>query len=195
MFLKYFVLGFVIKIVASLDDALTRIPIVANLAKKRSGRIAFSIGTLLALAMIIILAILFSAFLSHFPYTRYVSGSLIFLLAIAIYFDIFSQKEAKAKKELRKIKRSTAKHLLELAGAGFFISLITLIDDSVAFIPLFLTSSTNTLFSVIGIVTATILQIIVIVYFADKIKTLKYKKEISSLGLLLLSVLTFLGLI
>ncbi len=195
MLFKYFLLGFVIKIIASIDDALTRVPIIASLTKKRTGRIAFSIGSLLALGVVIAVTVAFSAFLTQFPYTQHIAGSLILLLAAAIYFNIFSKKEIKAKKELQRIKKSPMRKLFGLAGTGFFVSFITLLDDSVAFIPLFLTTTVNTLAAIFGIVIAAILQIIVVIHFAKKIKRLKYKREISSIGLLILAVLTFLGLI
>jgi cadmium resistance protein CadD (predicted permease) len=197
MFLKYLALGFSIKIITSIDDALTRIPIVAKLTKTRMGRIAFSTGTLLALSLVIILAYLFSALIKSFPYANYIAGGLIFLLAIALYFDLFLREKSKkrTKKHILKTQKIPTKKFFRLVGTGFIVSLITLIDDAIVFVPLFLANNFKTVVSIIGIFIAAILQIIIVIYFAKKIQKIKHKKEIGCIGLIILSILVVLGTI
>ena len=95
MFIKYFIGGFFSKTIASFDDAVTRIPVVAQLTKTRKGRIAFSIGNLLAVTVVIVIAMFFSSLLEKIPYTRTITSLLILLLAGAIYFDFFDGKIGK----------------------------------------------------------------------------------------------------
>lgn len=47
----------------------------------------------------------------------------------------------------------------------------------------------------VGIYLATFIQIWVAIYFAENISAFKYKKEISSLSLVILSILIAMGLI
>lgn len=84
--------GFFVKAIASFDDTLTRIPVIVELTRGKQGKIAFSIGTLLALTVILIIVIFFSALLNLLPLTRFIIAGLILLLAIAVYFEIFTTK-------------------------------------------------------------------------------------------------------
>jgi hypothetical protein len=49
MSLKYLLLGFAVKIITGFDDTITHIPVLASVTRTRAGKIAFSIGTLLAI--------------------------------------------------------------------------------------------------------------------------------------------------
>ncbi|MBD3282188.1 MAG: hypothetical protein GF387_01100 [Candidatus Portnoybacteria bacterium] len=193
--IKYIILGFVSKAIASLDDALTRIPVAASLTKKRKGRIAFSVGTLIALALIIVLAILFSSLIQEFPYTRYIAGFLIFLLAIGVHFNLLSREKRGEKITKKKIKKVHKTKISKLITAGFIVAFITLIDDAVVFIPLFLESTKATISAIIGILIAAIIQIILVVYSAKKISKIKHNKEIASIGLIILAILVIIGII
>lgn len=192
MFLEYFILGFLVKIIASLDDAVTRIPVMAYITKTRMGRIAFSIGNILAVCLIIVIAFLLSVFISELAYAKYISAGLVFLLAIAIYFKVFKSKDIKAKKI--DTNNHWWKEAFKLAGLGFLISFVTLIDDVVAMAPLFLDNAHKT-YTILGILIATIVQIILIIYFAKQLDRIKYKREIASIGLVILSILIFFGIV
>ena len=74
--------GFFVKGIASFDDTLTRIPIIAELTRTKKGRIAFSFGTIIALTVIVTIAILFSNILDRIAFRNQIIALLIFVLAI-----------------------------------------------------------------------------------------------------------------
>ncbi len=186
--------GFFVKSVASFDDTLTRIPVISQLTKTRSGRVAFSIGTLLALTLILIIALFFSFILNAIPYPRQVAAILIFILAVLIYFDVLIVKAEKKMGE-RFIKDDSTTRLTKIGWIGFLVSFITLIDDSFVLLPLFLSDHLTDFFAVIGVYLAAILQIVIVIYFGERLEKIKYKKELSAASLILLSVLVFIGVV
>ena len=80
--MQSFLIGFFAKTIASFDDMLTRIPVLAALTRTWKGRIAFSVGTLLATALIIFLAQFFASLIQNIPYQRYIIAGIIGLLAL-----------------------------------------------------------------------------------------------------------------
>jgi len=75
-------------------------------------------------------------------------------------------------------------------GAGFLTAFATVIDDTIAYSSLFLSGAFNTIiFVVAGILTATISQLILVVYFSKRIQKIPYKKNITIIGLVVLSIL------
>ena len=187
MSLKYFLSGFFVKTIAGFDDSMIRIPICANITKTKKGRFAFAIGTFLAITLAIIFSFLFGSAIKSIPYSNYILGALIFFLALSVYFDWFTQKPKKhIEKKFRKIKTISTKRFFKLVMIGFFVAFATIIDDTIAYSALFLGSSSNIPFVVGGIFTATILQLSMLIYFSKKIMKLKYKKEITVGGLVIL---------
>ena len=77
---------------------------------------------------------------------------------------------------------------------GFIAAFITVIDDALAYSSIFLVSE-NLVSVIIGIYIATLLEITGIIYFSKKISKIKYKKEISSVGLIILGFLILLKII
>jgi len=193
MFIKYFIFGFLSKTLASFDDAVTRIPIIAQLTRTRKCRIAFSIGNLGAVTAIVFLAWFFSSLLEQIPYTHIITTILILLLTVAIYFDFFEKKEEKIiEKQEKKItyQVSTAR-FFKLMLSGFVVSFITLIDDAIVLIPVLLGPPRTDLYAILGIYASTIIQLILMVYFANKLASCKHLKEIAIIGLLILAGLTY----
>lgn len=187
--------GFFVKSVASFDDTLSRIPILLELTRTRKGKIAFSIGTLLALTLIIIIAIFFSNIFDLIPYRNQVVAFLILLLAVGVYFKIFSKKpEKEVEKVIAKVNLDASK-LSRLVLTGFVISFITLIDDMIVLLPLFHGDNPSRLYSIIGVYLATVIQIVIVIYFSHKIGNIKYTREISSLALVFLAILVAIGII
>lgn len=186
--------GFFVKTIASFDDTLTRIPVISYLTKTKRGRIAFSIGTFLALTVILVIALFFSSILSLIPYTRQIAASLIFILAVLIHFDIFlTQSTNRLASKLSAIDSS--QNLIRIMRIGFLVSFITLIDDSFVLVPLFLSDNVSKLASIIGVYLAAILQILAVIYFGERLGKIKHKKELASSSLFILSVLVFTGII
>jgi len=190
MVIKYFLSGFFVKILAGFDDTMTRIPIMSYMTKTKKGRIAFACGIFIAVTLVMIFAFLFASVIKAIPYSNYISAGLIFLLAMSIQFDLFIQKPKKGiRKKLLRIKKVSLKRFLKLMGFGFLTAFITIIDDTIAYSGLFLNTLSSPVPVIAGIFCGTILQLTVIVYFAQKFTKLKYKKEITVFGLVLLSLL------
>ncbi len=192
MLLKYLFLGIFVKSVASFDDTITNIPIIASVAKTRKAKIFFSLGNLLAIILAIILAIFFSTVLQLVPYYRYVAVGLIFALAIAVYLDFFVHKPRTIAE--KKVKGcSSVKHCTKIFGVGFIASFATVLDDIIVFAPLLIGS--NAIYAVIGILIATVIEIIAVIYFSEKIAHVPYKEEIASFGLVTLGILILAGIV
>ena len=196
MSLKYLGLGFFVKAITGFDDTITHVPILASLTKTRTGKIAFSIGTMAAIILAIIIAVFFSAILHTLPYYKYVAAGLVFALAAAIYFDVFIHKpRTKAEKRLLKRKKITAERFTHLIGIGFVVSFATVIDDIIAYTPVLLGDISSKIYAITGIVLFTILEIVLVIYFSEKISKIKYKEEIASAGLVILGILILTGII
>ena len=195
MFLLWnFVEGFFVKSIASFDDTLTHIPVISYLTKTKQGRVAFSIGTFLALTVILIIAIFFSTFLSKIYYAHQIAASLILVLALLIYFDVFLVKSTN-RLASRFSKLNSSQNYLRLIKAGFLVSFITLIDDAFVLIPLFLHDNLSRLLSIVGVYLAATLQILIVIYFGGRLEKVKYKKELAAVSLLILSILVYTGVI
>lgn len=190
MVVKALLSGFFVKIIAGFDDTMTRIPIVASITRTKRGRIAFAIGVFLAIALAINISFLFGSTIKAIPYSNYISAALIFLIALSIYFDWFTQKpKKKVEKRLRKIKRISLKRFFTLIVIGFFAAIATVIDDIVVYSGLFLGTISNSVYVILGIFSATLLQLATLVYFSKKLMKFKYKKEVTTIGLIILSIL------
>ena len=137
-----------------------------------------------------IFAFLFASVIRAIPYANYISAGLIFLLAMSIQFDLFTQKpKRKIQKKLRHVQRVSIERFFKLMFFGFITAFITIIDDTIAYSGLFLNTLSNPVPVIAGIFFGTILQLTVIIYFSKKFSKLKYKKEITVFGLVLLSLL------
>ena len=194
---KYFLSGFTVKLFASFDDFVTRIPLIASLTKTRRGKIAFSIGNFLAVILIIIISFVFADLIRNIPYINVISAGLILLLAISVYFEIFKQKrKSKLDKKIKKDAQISQQKYIRLIFIGFIISIFTLLDDTLVFVSLFLKPAWGVkAIIIIGIIIATVAQLILTIYFSEKLTKLKYKKEIASIGLIILSILIFLEIL
>jgi hypothetical protein len=187
--------GVFVKGIASFDDTLTRIPIIAELTRTKKGRIAFSFGTICALTVIVTIAILFSNILDRIAFRNQIIALLILILAILVYFEVFINKsQEKVEKSLKKLKARSVP-IVKLISIGFIVSFVTLIDDMIILTPLFVGNATETFFSLVGVYMATIVQIIIVIYFGGKITKLRYKKEIASFALTILAILVWNGVV
>jgi len=189
MWVKYFLSGFFVKILAGFDDTMTRISVMTHMANTKKGRYAFAVGILFAIVLITIIAFLFAEMIKEIPYSNYISAGLIFLLAISIQFNLFIQKPKKKIRKKLYAKRISAKRFFQLIGFGFITAFITIIDDTVAYSGVFLNTLASPIPVIIGIFLGTILQLYVIIYLSKKFSKLRYKKEITVFGLVLLSLL------
>ena len=196
MAFEYLLFGFFVNIITSFDDTITNVPILASVTKVKMGKIAFSVGTMLAIIAAIIISIFFATFLRSFAYYRYIAATLIFILAALIYFDVFVHKpRTKAGKRLLRLKKVSTVRFTQLIGIGFIASFATVLDDIIAYLPLFIGGFLIKAYAIIGIILATIVEIIAVIYFSEKIAKIKYKEEIASAGLVLLGILILAGVV
>jgi len=197
MLVKSFAIGFIVKVAASFDDVLTRIPVIASLTRTRMGKVAFSVGTLLSLTVALGLAFIFSTVIEGIPGVRYIIAGFIIILAISVYSGVFTSRRAtQTTQDIKKIKRISRARFIELIGIGFVFSFLTVLDDIVVLTPLFLDRTLLERIAVAGgIYIATFIQVIFAIYFAEKAARLKYKKEIAAVSLIILAGLIATGLI
>ncbi len=196
MALKYFFSGFFVKIIAGFDDTMTRIPILANITRTKRGKFAFVIGVFLAITIAMLLSFLFGSAIKAIPYSNYISAALIFLIAMSIYFDWFVQKPKKrVERSLVHLKPISKKRFLKLIAVGFLTAFATIIDDIFVYSGLFLGPLSNIPYIVAGILSATLLQLGAVIYFSHKLMDMRYKKEITVIGLTILGLLILLKIL
>src|SRR5687767_5809074 len=134
------------------------------------------------------IAIFFSSLIRLVPYPHLVTAGLIAFLSVLIYFEIF--KTGPGKMEERMIgKKFLFGPISRLVMSGFVVSFITLIDDSVILLPLFVSEERNRFGAVIGIYAAALLQVLLVIFFGGRLQKIKYKKEIASGSLIVLALL------
>jgi hypothetical protein len=187
--LHAFLLGVFIKFITGIDDVLTRVPVVAAVTRTRMGKIAFSIGTVLAVTVATAIAFFFSSFVINIPAYRYVVAGVVFILALLIYKDVFVHKpRSKAEQRLMRFKKISAERFTKLVGIGFIASFATVLDDVIAFLPIFLLKPHLVVFGLFGIFVMTVVQAVLVITSAERIARIPYKEEIASLGLVLLGI-------
>ena len=192
--LHAFLLGVFIKFITGIDDVLTRVPVVAALTRPRMGKIAFVTGSTLAVMTATGIAFFFSSFVNGVPEYRYVVTGVIFILAALIYFDVFVHNpRSQTEKQLMKLNTISTERFLKLLGMGFVASFVTVLDDVIAFLPLFLLDAHLVLFGLLGIFVMTLVQAVLVVTSAERIAKIPYKEEIASAGLVLLGTGILLG--
>ena len=197
--LNHFFAGFFVKLITGFDDTLTHVPLITYLTKTRKGKVAFGIGIFLAICLAIVIAVFFSSLIKSIPYYRYVLGGLIFVLAFVIYFDVFRKdrvKETEDKmKKVQKIKPISNKRFLKLIAVGFVAAFATLLDDIIAYSSILLEQGGQMISGIGGILVAGVFEISIIVFFSKKLAKFEWRKEIASVGLLILGVLVMRGII
>jgi len=215
-YLKYYFSGFFVKVIAGLDDSMIHIPIVETKKKTRLGRIAFAIGIFMAISVAVAISLIFASTIKRFTFQKYISAILIFGLSIFIYLDIIVHKpkhkvEEKLKKKrpptvalkesdkqpglVKKIKKISLKRFIKLIGIGFITAFATVIDDTIAYSSLFFAGALASTYVIIGILSAEIIMLFIIVRFAKPLSKVPFKKEITSIGLFVLGILILFGFI
>ncbi len=195
---KYFIAGFLTKLVTGFDDTLTHVPVISYLTRTRMGKIAFAIGIFLAIILAVIISVFFSSLIRNIPYYRHFVVVLLFILAGVIYFDVLRirrvQKTERKIKKVQKLKKISRKRFIKLILAGFIAALATVLDDIIVYSSLLL-ENMGRAGAISGILSATVLEAFVIVYFARKMNKMKFRKEIASLGLVVLGLLVWVKVI
>ena len=87
------------------------------------------------------------------------------------------------------------KRILKLITIGFLVAFATIVDDIIIYSSLFLGSVSNVPYVIGGIFSATILQLSILIYFSKKFMKIKYKKEITVTGLIILGFLILFNIL
>jgi len=196
MWLKYLLSGFIVKLLAGFDDSMVHVPIMSHMTRSRKGRIAFAIGIFIAVTLVIGFAFLFGSAIKKIPGARYISAGLICLLAVSVYFNIFiSKPKKKIREKIQHVRRVSNVRFLKLMGIGFVTAFATIIDDTIAYSGLFLSSTSNFLYIFIGLFVGLVFQLFLVVTFTKQFQKIKYKKEITTISLIILAGLIGFGVL
>jgi hypothetical protein len=194
--LKYLLSGFLINFFTSIDDALTNIPVLSAVTRTRAGRIAFSIGNVLAVTFTLFLSVLLSRFLETLPYVRIVVPIFLLVIAWTLYFDVLKLRPPRSVAlRLQHPEKMHRLRFVKLVGLGFFMTFITIIDDVFALSPLFIDGLGNALAAVVGIYLAAFSLIIITIRSAAKLAAIPHKKEIAVGVILIFALLFALGVV
>jgi len=87
------------------------------------------------------------------------------------------------------------KRIMKLIGIGFIAAFATVIDDTIAYSSLFLGHPSTFIYAIIGIYIVIALELTAIIYFSKKISTIPYKKEATTVGLIILSIFILTGIL
>ena len=194
--LSLFALGFFIKGVTGIDDVLTRVPVVAAVTQTRRGKIAFSCGAVTAVAVATAAAFFLSTFIQDIPAYRYIVAGLIFILALTVYLNIFAHKpDSTIEKKVVVLQKMPNGRFIQLFTVGFFASFITVLDDVIAFTPIFFHRPYLIAFGVLGILTATFCQAVLVIYASNFLTRIPHKEKIAAAGLVILGIGILLGVL
>jgi len=195
-YISIFFLGFFIKIVTGIDDMLTRLPVITAITKTRTGKIAFSSGAVTAVATATAIAYFFSSLIDQLPYYRQIVATLLFILSFCIYFEVFVEKpKTKAEVKIKKMQKISLERFTQLFAIGFVASFATVLDDVIAFFPVFLAEKHLILIGIAGILTATLLQASLVICCSEMLSKIPHKKDIAAAGLLILAIGILKGVI
>lgn len=191
-----FAAGFAVKFIASLDDTITKVPVISHITRTRMGKVAFSVGNMIAVFVVIALAAFLSFLFADFSYFHYVAGGLVLVMAAVTMFGLFpgARPQKRVDWPFRNGIISTERFIM-LMGAGFTVSLITLIDDIAAMIPLYGGHLVGVFSVTAGIVAATLIQLVLVIYFSSFLDRLPRKREIAGGGLAVYGLLIILGIL
>lgn len=188
--------GILLKLLTGADDTLAHTPLISTLTQSRKGKLAFLFGMFFSVILILILAILFAGVLINIPYRNIVSAALLVIIALMVHFDVFVHKpREKCCKYVKKEAKVKESHFMKLFGVGFFAFFATAIDDTIVYSSLLLKTFNEQLLVGAGILIAAVAELVLIFYFSKLINKIKYKSEITVIGLLVLAVLVGFGVL
>jgi len=189
-----FLTGLAVKFVTGIDDMLIHVPVAAGFAKTHFGRLAFAAGIFVSVITVLAAASFLSEIFAKQPSLDLLLASALLLLAAAVYFDIgVYATKARAGFELKALKRIGAIHFTKLAALGFATFFVTAIDDIFAYTAVLIDPVMRP-FVMAGILAAAALELALIISASAIIARLPYKKEIATIGLVVLALATALRL-
>ncbi len=197
--MEYFIVGFLIKFVTTLDDSISRTVILNRVCTTRAHTVAFVGGNLLAVALTIICALLAADVMRQLPYLNIIAGCLVLTVAVLTLFNAIDRLAHALSRHVERFF-STSRiagdyYTITLLLIGFFTSLALVADDTLALLPLFLEGPTATTLAVTGILSAALLQNVLVVYAAKYFEYIPFRKWLSVLLLVAVAIAIFTGIL
>lgn len=191
MNLPFLIEGFAVKFVASSDDVFTRLPLIAAVTGTRVGKVAFSVGNLIALAVVIAAASLLAPVMKALPYYHWFVAGLILVMAALVLRQAPARRANWCERLILRFRKRvvTPQRFLTLVLIGFTASIVTLIDDAVVFLPLFDHGRAAALYAVVGIFIATAIQLAAVILLAERLRQIPYQRQLIALALAAYAVL------
>lgn len=193
--LKILFASFAVNLFTSIDDALTRIPVLSASARSTSGRIAFSIGNLLAVTVIVGLAYVFSQVLDTLPGGSRTIAVIVLMLAIVVYFDLLTLTPPKRVQGAIIASEISPQTHRKLMGLGFIMTFVTMIDDLFALAPFFVDGWQASLFAILGIYASSLLLVFGVLYFSKALYALPHKRLFATGTLLVFAGVLAVGIL
>lgn len=193
--LRSLLAGFTINLLTSIDDSVTRVPVLSSSARTLSGRLAFTAGNFLAVTLAIGIAYALAQVLEVLPGGNTLIAVFVFVLAGLVYFDVLTLKPPQ--RVDAEIKKSTVSgtRLAKLVGLGFVMTFLMVIDDIFALAPLFTDSWRASLSAIVGIYGATLFLAVGVIYFAKQLAALPHQRLIATGTLVAFGCLLLLGVV
>ena len=186
--------GFAAKIITGADDTATHAPVMGSLINTKNERLGFLGGMLASILVIIVVAILFADILLLIPHKNIIAAMLLLLLAILVQFNVFIHKpREKCCKYLE--KQPSHVRFFRALGLGFLTFFATAVDDVVAYSSILLKAFNEQMIVAVGIIIAALIELFIVFKFSQQIAKIKYKSEITVVGLFILALLVAFGII
>ena len=193
--LKHFLGGFTVNLLTSIDDSVTRVPVLSSSARTTRGRLAFTLGNLLAVTVAIGIAWALAQVLTALPGGNTLIALLVFGLAALVYFDVLTLSPPKPLHA--EIQRSTLSGVrtAKLVGLGFVMTFLMVLDDIFALAPLLVGGVRESLLVIAGIYAATLVLALGVLYFAEALAALPHQRLIATGTLVVFGVLLLVGVV
>lgn len=185
--MKFFIEGFIAKILTGADDTLVHIPLVTSLTKKRMGRLFFISGMFTSVVLLSFLSLEIAVLTQNIPYKNIIASLMLLTVAGLVVWNKLEEREKQAEKRIgKKVKK---KNLFGLFFTGMLAFLITGIDDVLVYSAILIKPFSQRVLILAGIWTAAIVELIIVFYFSKQISKVKHAHIISAIGLVILAVI------
>lgn len=170
---------------------------MAALTRTRIGKAAFALGNLFAIILVIAVVRHIAPLMGGIENYRTFVGVAILVIAAAVYFEVFSGFAMRREEGVVKrfSSRISTTRFLTLVAVGFIVSLFTLIDDAVIYMPLFVQEGLSSWLAAAGILAATCIQLVVLVYVAERLAKVRHQKAYATAALVVYAALVLIGVV
>lgn len=184
---RLFVAGFITFFVTGLDDTIA----YASFMQTRRAKLLVSSGIVTATILDILIAIFLSGLVRQLPYPHVIGGSGLILLGLWVLLkrDPEQRRERiEARMEGGESDRRSLRHDGRLFFIGFITFFFTGLDDTIAY-SFLLTGQAAIIGFSAGILTATVINLFLVFFIADRLRELPHTRIIGGLALIVLGFL------